>query len=249
MIFYGQTDAGKKREINQDCLGAKELPCGMTLLTVCDGMGGAAGGEIASEMTLDIFLSACERDLTPNMADSQIRAVLSAAVHKANTAVYKLSKEHGELEGMGTTLVAALIINGRDELFLVNVGDSRAYSVSGGSIEQLSFDHSYVQFLVAKGDITPEEAKTHPDRHVITRAVGVDESTKPDIDIIDIERNDPDPYRILLCSDGLTGMLEDEDILEFVNGAPSPEEAVKALISAANDAGGDDNVTVLIAEF
>ena len=248
MIFYGQTDTGKKREANQDCLGAKELACGMTILAVCDGMGGAAGGEIASGMTLDIFLAACERDLAPNMADGQIRSVLSAAVHEANSAVYKLGKEHGELEGMGTTLVATLIIDGRDEFFLINVGDSRAYSVVGNKIEQLSFDHSYIQFLIAKGDITPEEAKTHPDRHVITRAVGVDESTKPDIDIIDIERNSL-PYRLLLCSDGLSGMVEDEDILKYVNGSPSPEEAVKALISAANDAGGEDNVTVLVAEL
>ena len=249
MIFYGQTDIGKKRETNQDCLGAKELSCGMTILAVCDGMGGASGGEIASGMTLDIFLSACERDLAYDMSDGQIRSALSAAVHEANAAVYKLSKEHPELEGMGTTLVAALIIDNRNELFLINVGDSRAYSVCGNKIEQLSFDHSYVQFLVAKGDITPEEAKTHPDRHVITRAVGADESTKADIDIIEIEKNNSLPYYLLLCSDGLTGMVENEEILKTITSSKSPKESVEALIRAANDAGGDDNVTVLAAEL
>ena len=249
MNYYGKTDIGKKRETNQDCLDAKELECGMTLLAVCDGMGGAKGGEIASGMTLDIFMSACERDLAPDMTDGQIRAALSSAVHEANTAVFKLSREHEELSGMGTTLVAALIIDGRDEFFLINVGDSRAYSVCGDKIEQLSFDHSYVQFLVAKGDITPEEAKTHPDRHVITRAVGADESTKADIDIIEIERKNNSPYYLLLCSDGLSGMVEDEDILKHTARSSSPEEAVETLISAANDAGGEDNVTVLIAEL
>ena len=249
MIFYGKTDIGKKRDTNQDCIGARELECGMTLLVVCDGMGGANGGEIASEMTLNIFISACERDLTADMSDGQIRAVLSAAVHEANTAVFKLSKDHSELEGMGTTLVAYLIIDGRDEMFLINVGDSRAYALYGNKIEQLSFDHSYVQFLVAKGDITPEEAKTHPDRHVITRAVGADESTKADIDIIEIDKKKGIPYRLLLCSDGLTGMLEDEDILKTINSSASVEEGVNALIDAANEAGGEDNVTVLIAEL
>lgn len=249
MNYYGKTDIGKKRDSNQDCLGAIELPSGMTVLAVCDGMGGANGGEIASRTTLDIFLSACERDLSANMEDGQIRAVISAAVHEANAAVFKLSKEHEELSGMGTTLVAALIIDGRDDIFIINVGDSRAYSVCGERIEQLSFDHSYVQFLVAKGDITPEEAKTHPDRHVITRAVGADESTKADIDIIEIERRQGLPYYILLCSDGLTGMVENEDILNIVTSSKSTEESVLSLIAAANEAGGEDNVTVLVAEL
>ena len=249
MIFYGQTDIGKKRDSNQDCLGAIELPFGMTVLAVCDGMGGANGGEIASKVTLDIFLSACERDLSPQMEYGHIRAALSAAVHEANSAVFKLGKENEKLSGMGTTLVAALIIDGRDEIFIINVGDSRAYSICGDRIEQLSFDHSYVQFLVAKGDITPEEAKTHPDRHVITRAVGVDDTTKADIDIIEVERIKDIPYRVLLCSDGLTGMVEDAKILNYVSCSSSPKEAVETLVAAANEAGGDDNISVMIAEL
>ena len=249
MNYYGKSDIGKKREKNQDCIGATELTFGMTVLAVCDGMGGANGGETASRLALDTFLSACERDLKENMEDGQIRAILSAAVHEANTAVFRMGCDNPELSGMGTTLVAALIIEGRNYMFIINVGDSRAYSVCGGTITQLSFDHSYVQFLVAKGDITPEEAETHPDRHVITRAVGVSDSTKPDVDAVEIERNGDMPYYLLLCSDGLTGMVKDEDIQKYISETTSPEERLSSLINAANEAGGDDNISVLIAEF
>ncbi len=249
MNYYGRSDIGKKREKNQDCIGATELPFGMTVIAVCDGMGGANGGETASRLALDTFLSACERDLRENMEDGQIRAVLSAAVHEANTSVFRMGSENEDLAGMGTTLVAALIIEGRDYTFIVNVGDSRAYSICNDTITQLSFDHSYVQFLVAKGDITPEEAKTHPDRHVITRAVGVMESTKPDVDIVEIERSEGAPYFILLCSDGLTGMVNDSDIKKYITEASSPDERLASLIDAANEAGGDDNISALIAEL
>lgn len=249
MNYYGKTDIGKRRENNQDCLGAKTLECGITVLAVCDGMGGVKGGEIASSLALDTFLGACERDLKPYMEDGQIRGVLTAAVHEANTAVFRKGNACEELSGMGTTLVAALILHGLDYMFIVNVGDSRAYSVCGDSITQLSFDHSYVQFLVDKGDITPAEAATHPDRHVITRAVGVADAVRPDIDRIDIERKGDAPYYLLLCSDGLTGMISNDEILKHVNSATSPDDRMDSLIGAANEAGGDDNITVLIAEL
>lgn len=249
MNYYGKTDIGKRRENNQDCLGAKTLECGITVLAVCDGMGGAKGGETASRLALDTFLNACERDLRSGMEDTQIRGVLTAAVHEANTAVYRMGSSNEDLAGMGTTLAAALILHGLDYMFIINVGDSRAYSVCGDCITQLSFDHSYVQFLVDKGDITPEDAATHPDRHVITRAVGVSDAVRPDIDRIEIERQGDATYYLLLCSDGLTGMISNSEILKNVTADSSPEEKLDSLIGAANEAGGDDNITVLIAEL
>ena len=249
MNYYGKTDIGKKRENNQDCLGAKTLECGITVLAVCDGMGGAKGGATASSLALDTFLNACERDLKSGMEDGQIRSVLSAAVHEANSTVYRLGCSEEELSGMGTTLVAAVILHGLDYMFIVNVGDSRAYSLCGDTATQLSFDHSYIQFLIDKGDITPEEAATHPDRHVITRAVGVSESVRPDVDRIEIERMGDSQYYLLLCSDGLTGMVSNDEILRLVTSATDHEERLDSLIGAANNAGGDDNITVLIAEL
>ena len=249
MNYYGKTDIGKKRANNQDCFGCRRLDCGMTLLAVCDGMGGVKGGEIASSLALDTFLSACERDLKRDMEYPQIRGVLSAAVHEANTAVFRKGNENEELSGMGSTLVAALMRDGDEFVYIINVGDSRAYSVCGEEIVQLSFDHSYVQYLIDKGEITPEEAATHPDRHVITRAVGVNDSVRPDIDVVDINKKEALPYYLLLCTDGLTGMISDSDIRNYITESKTDAQRLDSLINAANNAGGEDNVTVLIAEL
>ena len=242
MNYYGKTDIGKKRAENQDCFGYKELE-GMTLLAVCDGMGGAKGGAIASKLALDSFLSASERDLKPGMEYPQIRRVLSSAISEANSSVRRHASQNKELEGMGTTLVAALIIN--TDVYIINVGDSRAYTVLADTFEQASHDHSYVQLLIDLGDITPEEAENHPDRHVITKAIGISETLTPDIDLLETDT----PSHILLCSDGLTGMVKDDIIKNIMISPTSTEEKVEQLISLANENGGEDNVTVLIAEL
>ena len=244
MNLYGNTDIGKKREENQDCFGYISLPCGITVLAVCDGMGGALGGGTASKLALDGFLSACRRDLKAGLADAQIRSILSAAVNEANGIVYRAALANEDLKGMGTTLVGAMIPETEGSLFIINAGDSRAYMWCNGCLEQLSHDHSYVQFLIDKGDITPEEAETHPDRHVIMRAIGIAESARPDIDKFEVN----EPYSILLCSDGLSGKVNNLGISEEMRSSRPVNEKVDRLIALANE-NGDDNITVLISEI
>ena len=244
MKLYGKTDIGKTRKENQDRFGSIELD-GMTLIAVCDGMGGASGGSIAASIALDSFLSACQRDLKIGLEDNQIRSILSLAVCEANAEVIRRASEDNTLKGMGTTLVAALIPENSDHIFIINVGDSRAYMSYPDKLEQVSHDHSYVQYLIDMGDITPEEAETHPDRNVITKAIGISETTRGDIDKIEIKK----PSLLLLCTDGLTGMVKEKDIKAIIDKSSTLEEKAASLINAALDNGGDDNVTVLLAEL
>ena len=242
MKLYGMTDIGKKRKENQDCFGYKEL-CGMTLLVVCDGMGGARGGAVASKLALDSFISICQRDLSDDLNDRQIMTILSLAVSEANAAVFQLANENKELSGMGTTLVSALVTE--NNIFITNVGDSRAYTVVSDQFEQVSHDHSYVQLLVDMGTITPEEAETHPDKNIITKSVGTSESIKADVDILESDR----PSYILLCSDGLSGMVNKSDIKNIITSTDDINTKVEKLVALANQNGGEDNITVLAAEL
>ena len=239
MNYYGKTDIGKKRAENQDCFGYKELD-GMTVFAVCDGMGGTNGGAIASRLALDSFLSACERDLKPTMEYPQIRRALSAAISETNSSVFRKASQNEDLKGMGTTLVATLVTN--SNVFIINVGDSRAYSVSENEFEQVSHDHSYVQLLIDLGDITPEEAETHPDRHVITKAIGISETLTPDIDLLEMDN----PSYILLCSDGLTNHLEEPQLSEIVCADTDVSKKAEALVENANALGGTDNITAVV---
>ena len=245
MNNYGITDTGKQRPTNQDCFGTLSLRNGMTLLTVCDGMGGAMGGETASRLALDTYTSYCKKNLRRGLDAIKIRSILSEAVHAANSAVYLAAQKNKELEGMGTTLVSALITKDKSEIFIVNAGDSRAYMINSEEITQLSLDHTYVQLLVDKGDITREEAAVHPDRHVITRAIGVHESVSADIDRIKAVS----PAYILLCSDGLHGLISEEDIKRLTLADTDPQEKLDSLVGLANENGGFDNITVVIGEL
>ena len=242
MNYYGKTDIGKKRVENQDCFGYKELD-GMTVLAVCDGMGGAKGGATASRLALASFLSICERDLAPDIDDRQIRTILSRAVAEANSAVLREAAQNSELAGMGSTLVASLITE--NDVFIINVGDSRAYTATSSTLEQVSHDHSYVQLLIDLGSITPEEAESHPDRHVIMKAIGASETLTPDIDKLECDR----PSYILLCTDGLTGMVKADVIKEVMLSPNNLNEKIDRLIALANENGGEDNITVLGAEL
>ena len=243
MKFYGKTDIGKRKE-NQDRFGIKELD-GMTLLAVCDGMGGANGGAIAASVALETFLSYCEKELARGLEDTKIRSILSLAVCEANSEVMRRASEDSSISGMGTTLVAALIPEDSDYIFIINVGDSRAYMVYPDKLEQVSHDHSYVQLLIDMGEITPEEAETHPKKNVITRAIGTSETTRGDIDKIDIKK----PSYLLLCTDGLTGMVKEINIKSKIDESTTIEEKVDSLVNMALSNGGDDNVTVLVAEL
>lgn len=225
----GRTDAGRKRRRNEDAF-VIEPP----LFAVADGMGGAQAGEVASRLAAAAFREFHEADqLEP---EERVRAI----IQEANRRIYERAHRDAEASGMGTTITAALLENGL--VSLGHVGDSRAYRVRAGHLEQLTEDHSLVADLMRSGRLTPEEAEAHPQRSVITRALGTDPEV--DVDTFTVEAGPGDVF--LLCSDGLTSMVADEDILELIAGARSLEEAAKALVKAANKSGGEDNVTVVL---
>ncbi|HXA34317.1 MAG TPA: Stp1/IreP family PP2C-type Ser/Thr phosphatase [Acidimicrobiales bacterium] len=227
------TDTGLVRSSNQD-LGIATS----SLFAVADGMGGHAGGEVASQVAIDALQQAFgEHPSGPGLAD----AVLSA-----NTAVWVASQERADLRGMGTTLTAVALVNegGRDVLALVNVGDSRSYRFHDGELTQITTDHSLAEEMVRNGEITPAEAMVHPHRHILTRALGVSPEVDADLWRIRPEQGD----RYLLCSDGLTNELSDGEITEILSSIHSPQEAVEKLVEAARDHGGSDNITAVLVD-
>lgn len=254
MFCFGKTDIGMKRNVNQDCFKCTEFNSTTVLAVVCDGMGGAAGGEIAGNLaaqTFTDFVSSRKKDLlrkkTLTRADeNKIKNILKSAVAAANKAVYERTENDMTLRGMGTTLVATLLCCGT--LFTINVGDSRMYLITEGTIRQISHDHSYVQFLIDTGRLTPEDAKKSNNRNIITRAVGTEESVEADIYV----NKAPKKGYVLLCSDGLVNFVPPEEMYNTVNdiGDNITEEAIDecldTLILAANTAGGSDNITVVL---
>ncbi|MGH3006400.1 MAG: Stp1/IreP family PP2C-type Ser/Thr phosphatase [Gaiellaceae bacterium] len=225
----GRTDPGRKRRRNEDAF-VLEPP----LFAVADGMGGAQAGEVASRLAAAAFREFHEVDeLAP---DERVRAL----VQEANRRIYDRARSDTGATGMGTTITAALLEG--EQVTIGHVGDSRAYRLREAELEQLTEDHSLVADLMRSGRLTPEEAETHPQRSVITRALGTDPEV--DVDTMSVEASPGDVF--LLCSDGLTTMVADEQILELLAGASSLEEAAKALVKAANKGGGEDNVTVVL---
>ncbi len=244
MFICGKSDVGKRRVNNQDCFNVTPLPGGAFLCTVCDGMGGANGGNIASEIACRVYTDFIKDNFSPiagNDAD-----LMKTAVTRANTAVYEAAQADPALKGMGTTLVSALIReNGKATV--INVGDSRLYSVSGGQIRQITRDHSYVQYLVDMGQITVNDAKSASIRNIIIRSIGNEVKTNPDVFHLDHET---DGY-LLLCTDGLTNCVPNDVIAENVVAESEAELQACAdkLIDLANEGGGNDNITVLIAKL
>ncbi len=256
MIYSGKTNIGKVRSTNQDSFAVKSFSEDILLAVVCDGMGGVRGGNVASETAIELFMKSFENasviDLNKisSIDATKATAALAHAVFDANEAVYNKSLTQSELTGMGTTLVAALIV--KNKLYVANIGDSRLYIDSGKKLIQISEDHSYVQFLIDVGDITPEEAKTHPYRNRITRAIGI----QPEIDC-DYFTVDLDKYpgaKILLCSDGLCGQVDNLVMHKIINKPLSRKESaenkiertVDKLIDEALEAGGPDNITAIL---
>ncbi len=222
------SDIGQVREGNEDAYLVVA-----PLYAVADGMGGHRGGEVASSLALETVQQLFERR----------EGTLSDQVARANRAVYDRSQSDRSVSGMGTTLTAALIDG--DELHLVHVGDSRAYLLHDGRLTQLTEDHTLVRRMVEEGEITPEEAETHPHRSILTRALGVDESVQVDEGDLRVQTGD----RLLLCTDGLTGMVPEEQIREIMLEAEDPQEVVERLVKVANRAGGIDNITAVIVDF
>lgn len=238
MKYYSMTDVGRKREMNQDYVFATDQPVGPfpNLLVVADGMGGHKAGDFASKYTVNVLREELENSSTDKPGD-----ILKRVVVTANNELIRVAKSDVKLEGMGTTLVAATVIG--NTLYFANVGDSRLYLIND-KIRQLSKDHSLVEEMVRLGGIKAEEAKNHPDKNIITRAIGVKNDVEADIYEYRLKKGDI----ILMCTDGLSNMVEDEDMFDIVKGARDIVEAVEMLIEKANSNGGRDNIGVVMAE-
>ena len=243
MQSWGLTDKGCVRKMNQDAYDIQQLDRNTLLCVVCDGMGGAKSGNIASSLAVDVFSQEIQRTWTPNMEWDKADQMMKSAVKLANFTVYDQARQFEEFEGMGTTLVAALI-RGRKVSF-VNVGDSRAYRISQNGIRQITKDHSVVQMMVDRGELTPEAAKRYPGKNLITRAVGTESSVVCDVFRQELNRGD----FLLLCSDGLSNLMDDQEILfEVVHGV-NKERCCKRLLDIAVSRGCPDNFTCVLVSL
>lgn len=232
------TDIGRKREINQDYLFATDETIGNlpNLLVVADGMGGHRAGDFASRFTVEVLAEEVQ-----NSKETHPEQILGNAIQTANERLMEEAAKDSRLEGMGTTLVAATILD--HVLYFANVGDSRLYLINK-EIRQLSKDHSMVEEMVRLGGLTEEEAKHHPDKNIITRAMGVKDKVEPDFFEYRLKGGDT----ILMCSDGLTNMVDDDEIFQIVKSARDIVEAVETLIQRANENGGSDNIGIVLAQ-
>ena len=243
MKVWGVTDIGLVRRENQDAFGVRELTAtGHTICVVCDGMGGAAGGSLASSVAVDAFLTETEAVLQPDMSAEQLREVSSYAVSLANRRLREIVDEQPEYEGMGTTLVSAVTYAGG--VVICNVGDSRAYHITKNGITRVTKDHSWVERMIDRGDLTEEEARHHPNRNLITRALGPDIATESDGYICPMEQGD----FILLCSDGLVNTVTDQEMLFEVLHGGEPDTCLDRLLTIAKNQGASDNVTVVLMQ-
>ncbi len=239
MKIYSKTDIGKKRDTNQDAFFTGEFDNGTVFAVVCDGMGGARCGNVASEKAATIISQYIVKSYSPKMNSTSIEKLLRAAVDSANTEVYEMARASEEYVGMGTTVVAALVID--NLAHIVHVGDSRAYLITNSDIEQLTIDHSVVQAMVNKGEISAQEAKTHPRKNIITRAIGTEQTVTCDYNIV----LKPESASLLICTDGLTNHLDEQALFKAVKTTPQ-EECAEALIDMANQEGGTDNITAVL---
>lgn len=242
MKIVAKTDIGLKRSSNQDSYAAGELHGSVAWAVVCDGMGGAAGGNVASSTAVKFISERISSSYRPGMSSNSIRNMLTSAIEAANISVYDISESNDELNGMGTTVVTALVSDGI--VCVANVGDSRAYILSNGELRQITRDHSFVQEMVDTGRLTPDEAKEDPRKNIITRALGVGKDLR--IDFYEETLSEGDV--LLLCTDGLTNYIEPEEIYELTGDSKFYEYAER-LVNRANINGGGDNITVVTVSY
>lgn len=240
MEVSAATSAGCLRPLNEDAYYVSEPnSSAMVVAIVADGMGGHNAGEVASGKAVGIV----QKDVLSQNDGKSAREILVKAVDDANREIYEMSQVKESLSGMGTTMTACVAEN--NHVTAVQVGDSRLYRIRKDSITQITKDHSLVEMLIENGEITKEEAKSHPQKNIITRAVGTEKTVESDVYEFKTKKDDV----ILLCSDGLVNMVEDEAILSIVNTAKDLEEAANNLVLKAEAAGGTDNITVILIKF
>ncbi len=235
---FSITDIGRKRKVNQDYVYTSENPIGNlpNVFIVADGMGGHKAGDYASKTTVETMV----KEIGESFEKNPIR-ILSKAIETANELVRKKASEEADLEGMGTTVVAATCIG--KYLQIANVGDSRLYVVNK-EMKQITRDHSLVEEMVRMGGLGKAEARNHPDKNIITRAVGANDTIEIDFFTVELDEGD----QVLMCTDGLTNMLEDEEIRMILSGARDIVEGAQELVAAANAQGGQDNISVILLE-
>ncbi len=241
-LKYGiRTDRGLKRQLNEDncnvLVGYSGVP---PCFVIADGMGGHKCGDVASKQAVD---SVCKHLLMANWDVEDVSDLLKNTIIDVNKELYQYSILDEATQGMGTTLIITVIKNRK--LYIGHVGDSRVYIIRDNSIQKMTSDHSFIEELIKNGTITKDEAVNHPKRNVITRAVGYEHDLQVDTYEIDVLEND----EILVCTDGLTNMLSEEEILEIIKNAEEPQAACDTLIQNANNKGGEDNITVILGRI
>ncbi len=243
MQYWGVTDPGCTRTQNQDAFQIEKLDRNTILCIVCDGMGGAKSGNVASNLAVDVFVQEVKRTWVSGMDVEKSDQMLKNAVKLANFTVYDQARQFEEFSGMGTTLVAALI-HGKYAT-IVNIGDSRAYSIKSDGVRQLTVDHSLVQMMIARGELTPEQARSYPGKNLITRAIGTEAVVECDIYHRKLESGEC----LLLCTDGLSNLVDEQEILfEIVHGT-NRQSGCERLLEIAKNRGAPDNVTCLLAQI
>ena len=241
MNVYSKTDIGLMRSSNQDYCKTGELPDGCIWAVVCDGIGGANGGSTASRIAAETIAEQLKELYHTEKYRDDMEKLIKTAIAIANQRVYDMSLKVYSLSGMGTTVVAAVVKE--EVVHIVHAGDSRAYLYENGSLTQITKDHSMVQELVDIGQITPEEARNHPNKNIITRALGTRENLKTDYNGVKFDKDSV----LLICTDGLSNYLTDENIAEFIKKSRG-DELVGRLVEQAKMMGGSDNITVAVIE-
>ncbi|MCR5208132.1 MAG: Stp1/IreP family PP2C-type Ser/Thr phosphatase [Eubacterium sp.] len=239
MKVVAKTDKGIVRDINEDAYNVGEFDNGVSWAVVCDGMGGAAAGNIASSLAAKVISERIKKGYHEKMRDASVINMLESAIIAANIEVYDLSRSRSELRGMGTTVVCAYVDG--DNVIIAHAGDSRAYIVGDDDIRQVTTDHSMVQDLVKRGEITLEEAEHHPNKNIITRALGVDEELEIDFTQTVLNENE----KLVLCTDGLSNYVSKSDIVSDLKDGQFYAYADR-LVKRANSNGGGDNITVVV---
>ena len=238
---WGITDKGAVRTQNQDCYYLKEIESDLVTAMVCDGMGGHRAGNVASLLAVNVA-SAYLESLTPEELAEVPNEHLVRGANLANEAVYRKAVQDPDCDGMGTTMVSAIVIG--DKAYILNVGDSRAYHIGEEGIVKISRDHSVVEEMVYRGDITPEEARLHPQKNLITRALGGDMKVEPDL----YEKELKEGEFLLLCTDGLSNTLTDQELLYEVLYGGTTESCCQRMLELALARGASDNVTVVLIQ-